>query len=82
MNNDITFHGRLVHDEVLSFLKDKPAHVLVHTSLSNETFGLVLVESMAVKVPVVTFGVGGTADFLAIDDNHSCVARETTVGPW
>ena len=79
LNDDISFHGRLAHDEVLSFLKDKPAHMLVHTSLLNETFGLVLVESMAVKVPVVTFGVGGTADFLAIDDKHSCVARETTV---
>ena len=34
---------------------------------------------MAAKVPVVTFGVGGTADFLAIDDKHGYVVSNPDV---
>ena len=57
---------------------DRRVTVLVHPTVLNETFGLVLVEAMAAEVPVVTFGVGGIRDFLQPGDTHGIVVSEPT----
>lgn len=47
------------------------ADVLVFPSSGHEAFGLVPLEAMACATPVVASGVGGSAEFLA--DNENCV---------
>ena len=70
----LTFHGALAHDAVMEFLATR-ADVVVHTNLLEETFCMVNVEAMAVGVPIVTFGVGGVSEYLAVGETHSTTVR-------
>ena len=54
--------------------------MLVHTTLLNETFSLAVVEGLLAGLPVVTFGVGGIADYLPLNNiGVGYVAAKPTV---
>ena len=76
-SDDVEFLGRVEHQFVLEMLRDN-VDLVLHTTLTNETFGLSNVEAMAASVPVVTFGVGGVADYLRLGDDHGVVVDEPT----
>jgi glycosyltransferase involved in cell wall biosynthesis len=64
LDTDIVFKGSVPHKQVLEHLSNKDIHLVLHTTLTNETFCLSNVEAMAAGVPVITYGVGGVADYL------------------
>ena len=76
-SDDVEFLGRVEHQSVLEMLRDN-VDLVLHTTLTNETFGLSNIEAMAASVPVVTFGVGGVADYLRLGDDHGVVVNEPT----
>lgn len=56
---------------LLSREKFLPFHAQVFTSQRSdtETFGIANLEAMAMELPVVSFGVSGTADYLINNTN-------------
>jgi len=55
--------------------------MLIHTTLLNETFGLAVVEGLLAGLPVVTYGVGGIADYLPLNNaDIGYVAPEPSLG--
>jgi glycosyltransferase involved in cell wall biosynthesis len=90
IENDIIFKGSTPHQQVLKYLSKKQINLVLHTTLTNETFCLSNVEAMAAGVPVITYGVGGVADYLRKtnlngthleqnDDQHGFVADSPTI---
>ena len=77
ISNRITFMGSMSHAKVLSLLKHD-IDIVVHSTLSNETFGLSNVEAMALGVPVISTCVGGVADYLRHNMSHGACVPSTT----
>ena len=74
----IVFTGALNHADVLCLLSTT-VDLVLHTTLTNETFGLSNVEAMRAGVPVISYGVGGQADYLREGVSHGFVVHEPTV---
>jgi glycosyltransferase involved in cell wall biosynthesis len=74
----ISFEGEMGHDETLRKVAEE-AHIIIHPTVINETFGLSNVEGLSACVPIVTFGVGGVADYLRPSDSWGRVAKEASV---
>ena len=72
------FLGALKHSDILCLLSEK-IDLVLHTTIFNETFGLSNIEAMRAGVPVITYGVGGQADYLRGDVSHAIVVSEPTV---
>ena len=76
----VVFVGARSHEQVLSHLSDD-IDIIVHPTLTNETFGLSNVEAMAAGVPVISTCVGGVADYLRHNMAHGiCVPGMATTG--
>ena len=77
---DFIFLGKLTNKDVVQFLRTN-ASMLIHTTLLNETFGLAVVEGLLAGLPVVTYGVGGIADYLPLNNaDIGYVAPEPSLG--
>ena len=63
MELDITFM-HIPNKNMSSFLSLN-VDLVLHTTVSNESFGYSNLEAMASEVPVVTFGVGGVEEYLS-----------------
>lgn len=61
---NVTFHGALPHDDAMQILA--AADLLLHPS-AHETFGIVLVEAMAVGLPVIATRCGGPESIVTND---------------
>jgi glycosyltransferase involved in cell wall biosynthesis len=77
ISNRITFMGAISHSTLISLLKHD-IDIVVHSTLSNETFGLSNVEAMALGVPVISTCVGGVADYLRHNMSHGACVPSTT----
>ena len=69
MGINVSFHFCL-HEDLPSYLS-KNVDIVVHTTLLNESFGLSNLEAMAAEIPVVTFGVGGTNEYLSLHNGNN-----------
>jgi glycogen(starch) synthase len=61
IQNSVVFLGRLSRQDVASRLRDACAFVLPSI---HEPFGLVILEAMAARVPVIATNVGGVPEFV------------------
>ncbi len=73
----VHFLGRLTHAETLARL-GKLGHVLVVPSVGDEPFGRVVLEGMALGLPVVASDGGGTAEVIRHGDTGFLFARGAT----
>lgn len=64
--NNIRFTGYIKHEQVPSYLHQ--ANVAVVPSIINEGFGLSIVESMAVGLPIITTNRGGISEVVSSDN--------------
>ena len=69
MSINVSFYSCL-HEDLPSYLS-KNVDIVVHTTLLNESFGLSNLEAMAAEIPVVTFGVGGTNEYLSLHSGNN-----------
>ena len=74
----VQFKGEVSHQDVLHQLSNHSFDMIVHPTLTNETFGLSNIEAMAAGIPIITYGVGGVADYARVRDKHCIVVNETT----
>lgn len=65
ISDQVVFTGRLTRDQVLMQLRDADAFVL---SSKYETFGVVVVEALALGVPVIATRCGGPESILRKED--------------
>ena len=54
----------VIHKDIPRMLT-KNVDIVVHPTLLNETLGFSNIEAMAAGIPVVTYGVGGVAEYLS-----------------
>lgn len=71
----VNFTGHVSHDRLPAYLRELDIVVLPG---SIETFGIVAVEVLATGKQLVSFGAGGTADFLR-NGYNAWIAKNTTV---
>ena len=74
----VSFVGAVNHHDLLQSLSNGDYDMVVHPTLTNETFGLSNIEAMAAGVPLLTFGVGGVADYARNSSKHCLVVLEPT----
>ena len=75
----VVFISGFVPNEKLPCILSKSSMV-VFPSLFPESFGLVNVEAMFMRLPIIAFGVGGTQDFLLDKRNGEIIADRTAKG--
>jgi glycosyltransferase involved in cell wall biosynthesis len=72
ISNNVTFHGRIPHEEVVKFYQ--AADVFVLPSFT-EAFNMDIIEAMACQVPIVATKVGGNPE--AVEDGKTGLLVES-----
>ena len=78
LSNIVFFFGFIPNDEIPCLLLN--TSIFVFPSLFPESFGMVNIEAMFMKLPIVAFGVGGTPDFLIHGFNGEIVVDRSAKG--
>ena len=78
LSNIVFFFGFIPNDEIPCLLLN--SSIFVFPSLFPESFGMVNIEAMFMKLPIVAFGVGGTPDFLIHGFNGEIVVDRSAKG--
>ena len=63
ISDKVVFKGAVEAEQVVKLLNEN-IDIVIHTTMTNETFALVNVEAMGSGVPVISTCVGGIADYL------------------
>ena len=67
--SSVRFVGPVPRSKVIQMLQ-RDIDIVLHTTMTNETFGLSNVEAMASGVPVISTCVGGVGDYLRKGQEH------------
>ena len=74
----VFFLGFIPNKDIPCLLRS--TSIFVFPSLFPESFGMVNVEAMFMKLPIISFGVGGTPDFLIDGYNGDIVTDRSAKG--
>ena len=61
----LKLHGRFNHDDIANVLNAKEINCFLMPSICPETFSYVTQEMMATGLPIITFNLGGQAQFIS-----------------